>query len=272
MPDLNTARRAQTKGYRPALPTPLPAPTDVCACCTSRHAGVCLLLWVSPASTTLDLQLNVGGIGTADAGVQNSAPDVGALLAAVAVRRDRNAFASLFAFYSPRLKGHLLTRGAPSTIAEEIVQDVMLAVWRKAEQFDPSRGSVGAWIFAFARNAFIDRVRREYRPTVDAADPLLIGEQQPAADQLVLDAESHRELAAAVQELPPEQRHVLHRSYFQGESLAQISAAEGLPIGTVKTRARLALSRLRALVMAKGTGGQAGAAGSTGAAAPRGDR
>jgi RNA polymerase sigma-70 factor (ECF subfamily) len=145
------------------------------------------------------------------------------------------------------LKGHLLARGADSDTAEEIVQEVMLTVWRKAQQFDATRGSPSAWIFTLTRNAFIDRVRREYRPEVDPSDPVLDA-NDPGADRLVADAESQRELAAAVESLPPEQQHVVKRSYFHGQSLAEISAADRLPLGTVKTRARLALSRLRALV------------------------
>jgi RNA polymerase sigma-70 factor (ECF subfamily) len=156
----------------------------------------------------------------------------------------------MFEFYSPKLNGYLLARGAPASTAEEIVQEVMLLVWRKADQFDASRGSASAWIFTLARNAFIDRVRRENRPMVDPADPLLTGaDESPGADALVLGAEVQRQLSNAVRELPPEQRQVVHRSYFEGQSLAQISAADGLPVGTVKTRARLALSRLRALMV-----------------------
>lgn len=153
----------------------------------------------------------------------------------------------LFRFYGPRLKSHLLGRGADSGTAEEIVQEVMLTVWRKADQFDAARGSASAWIYALVRNAFIDRVRRESRPAVDPTDPTLDA-TDPGADRLMLDAESQRELAAAVEALPAEQQYVVRHSFYYGQSLSQISAASGLPLGTVKTRARLALSHLRAFV------------------------
>jgi RNA polymerase sigma factor (sigma-70 family) len=200
-----------------------------------------------PRSTTLVSVVKSVRQGTADGQAEDSVRDAAELLAGIAHRRDRSAFATLFRFYAPRLKSHLLVRGADSGTAEEIVQDVMLTVWRKAEQFDATRGSASTWIYTLARNAFIDRVRREHRPEVDLTDPILDA-TDPGADRLVLDAESQRELAAAVEALPAEQQHVVRRSYFCGQSLSQISAADGLPLGTVKTRARLALLHLRALV------------------------
>jgi RNA polymerase sigma factor (sigma-70 family) len=171
------------------------------------------------------------------------------LLSAIALGRDRAAFAALFVSYAPRLKGHLLARGVDGATAEEIIQEVMLAVWRKADQFDAGRGSAATWLFALTRNAFIDRVRRESRPEVDAADPLLMDDTTaPGAERLVLEAETERDLAHAVDALPAEQQLVVRRSYFHGQSLSEIAVEEGLPLGTVKTRARLALAHLRSLV------------------------
>ncbi|MEO5767458.1 MAG: sigma-70 family RNA polymerase sigma factor [Polyangia bacterium] len=243
--------RLSTRQVDPALSSPLRSRIDEGASPprAARHAHLHLLS-ARPPSWRLDPALKTGGLGASDQKIQAEAPQVTALLTAVAGRHDRAAFAAMFEYYSPKLNGYLLARGAPASTAEEIVQEVMLAVWRKAELFDATRGSASAWIFTLARNAFIDRVRRENRPMVDPADPLLSGDREtPGADVMALDAEALRQLAAAVLELPPEQRQVVHRSYFQGQSLAQISAEDGLPIGTVKTRARLALSRLRALVV-----------------------
>lgn len=211
------------------------------------------LLYGHPASRRLSPVLASRESSAAGIAAGEAARDANILIAAVARQQDRAAFARLFEFYCPRLTSHLLARGAAPATAEEIVQDVMLTVWRKADQFDATRGSAGAWIFTLARNAFIDRVRREHRPAVDPSDPLLCGAGLPDADQSIMDAESQRELAAAVEALPAEQRHVVHCSYFQGQSLAQISAREGLPLGTVKTRARLALERLRAMVTQRRT-------------------
>lgn len=215
---------------------------------TTQRWRPSLLSWL-PRSTTLHFAVESTPQIPIDGHAEDAARNPDELLAAVAHSRDRSAFATLFRFYGPRLKSHLLGRGADPGTAEEIVQDVMLTVWRKAEQFDATRGSASTWIYTLARNAFIDRVRREYRPEVDPRDPVLDATEPGAgADRLVLDAESQREMAAAVESLPVEQQHVIKRSYFQGQSLSQISAAEGLPLGTVKTRARLALSHLRALV------------------------
>ena len=208
------------------------------------------LLSPLPRSTRLAPLLESPGQGTVGGHLEEFARDADKLLAAVAHFRDRIAFAKLFRFYGPRLKSHLLGRGADSGTAEEIVQDVMLTVWRKAEQFDAVRGSASTWIYALARNAFIDRVRREHRPEVDLSDPIL-ETTNPGADRLVLDAEIQHELTVAVESLPAEQKYIVKRSYFQGQSLAEISAAQGLPLGTVKTRARLALSHLRGLVLSR---------------------
>ncbi len=227
-----------------ALREPLRSPDDW----TWTRADPIRLPRLSPLSpaprwTTLHRSLRSARQGTAE----DAADDAGELLAAIAHRGDRTAFTTLFRFYGPRLKSHLQARGTDAGTAEEIVQEVMLTVWRKAQLFDATRGSASAWIFTLARNAFIDRVRRESRPEVDPTDPILDA-ADPRADLLMTDAESQRELAAAVDALPPEQQCVVRRSYFHGQSLSEISVAEGLPLGTVKTRARLALSRLRALV------------------------
>lgn len=170
------------------------------------------------------------------------------LLAAVASRRDKRAFALLFSHYGPKLKGHLMGRGAEPAAAEEIIQEVMLAVWRKADRFDAARGAASTWLYALARNAFIDRFRHDGRPEVDPDDPLLEVAEVPPAERLLLDREAERELAEAVARLPADQQSVVRQSYFFGRSMSEIAAEGNLPIGTVKTRARLALQHLRALL------------------------
>jgi len=165
------------------------------------------------------------------------------LLIAVRDKRDRQAFAALFAHYAPRLKAMLLRSGLGEAQAEEVVQDAMLAVWHKAAQFDPSRASASAWIYRIARNRQIDIFRREGRPLPDE-----LSEGPPpdpdAADVLALDQETRR-LRAALEQLPPPQREIVERAYLGELSHSEIAAATGLPLGTIKSRIRLALERLR---------------------------
>ena len=165
------------------------------------------------------------------------------LLIAVRDRRDRQAFAALFAHYAPRLKA-MLRRGSMSDAqAEEVVQEAMLAVWHKAAQFDPARASASAWIYRIARNRQIDTFRSEGRPVPDELTQAPPPEPD-STDILALDQETRR-LRNALQALPPDQREMVKRAYLGELSHSEIAADTGLPLGTVKSRIRLALSRLR---------------------------
>jgi RNA polymerase sigma-70 factor, ECF subfamily len=169
-------------------------------------------------------------------------------LEAVAEHRDRDAFTRLFAFYAPRVKGHLLRRGAPDETAEELTQEVMLSIWRRAPQFDRTRGTAGAWIFTIARNCFVNRLRRQRYPEVELDDPALArlsGESAaPSADEQVGAVADHQALYRALGELPDEQRHAVEAAYIREEKLRQVAEAQQVPLGTVKTRLRLALQKL----------------------------
>lgn len=167
-------------------------------------------------------------------------------LVAIAQERDRTAFAQLFGGFAPRLKGFFLKNRLAQAQAEELAQEVMLRVWHKAEHFDPSRGTAATWIFALARNVLVDMVRREARPLPDAealADTR--APVPPDAETAVAGAQSVAALRGALADLPAEQREILEDSYFGGRSLSEVATHRGLPLGTVKTRARLALQRLR---------------------------
>jgi RNA polymerase sigma-70 factor (ECF subfamily) len=157
--------------------------------------------------------------------------------------RDETAFAALFDHFAPRVKGFLLRAGASETVAEDCAQDVMATVWHKAHQFDPARASVATWIFTIARNRRIDTIRRARRP-----EPEDLGwgpEPEPdQADAMVLQQESAR-LVDALAQLPEKQRSLIERAYYGELSHSEIAAETGLPLGTIKSRIRLALERLR---------------------------
>lgn len=167
------------------------------------------------------------------------------LIAAIAASRDRRAFAELFAHFAPRIKAYLRRSGASDGEAEDLAQEAMLAVWRRAHMFDPDQGAASTWMFTIARNKRIDALRRERRPEVDPDDPALVPEKPDDADTMVETAQRGDRLRAAVGELPKEQARLLHLSFFEDKSHSTIAAELGLPLGTVKSRVRLALARLR---------------------------
>lgn len=157
--------------------------------------------------------------------------------------RDRAAFARLFGFYGPRLKGMLMRSGMGAAAAEDVVQDVMLAVWHKAAQFDPARAQVSGWIYRIARNRQVDIARRAKRPLPEEVETETPPEEDPGA--MMALAEEAGALRAALDRLSPEQREVISRAYLGDLSHGEIHEATGLPLGTIKSRIRLGLERLR---------------------------
>jgi RNA polymerase sigma-70 factor (ECF subfamily) len=171
-----------------------------------------------------------------------------ALLARVAEQRDRAAFAELFRHFAPRIKAYVMRLGADRASAEDLVQEVMLTVWHRAGQFDRDKASLSTWIFTIARNRRIDVLRRERRPEIDAEDPALVREPDATADGLAETAQQYRLLHKAVASLPPEQVELLRVAYFEDQSHSRVAERLGLPLGTVKSRLRLALAKLRPLL------------------------
>jgi RNA polymerase sigma-70 factor (ECF subfamily) len=164
-------------------------------------------------------------------------------MAAIAQDQDRKAFAEIFRHFAPRVKAFLIKSGADSGLAEECMQDVMATLWHKAHLYDPSRASVATWIFTIARNRKIDLLRRYARPEPEDL-PWGPEEAPDQADVIALQQDSTR-LAEAIGKLPEKQRMLIQRAYFGDLSHSEIAAETGLPLGTIKSRIRLALERLR---------------------------
>ncbi len=165
------------------------------------------------------------------------------LLGRVAGTRDRAAFAALFSHFAPRVKAYLLRQGAPAAVAEDLAQEALLNLWRKAHLFDPAKASVATWLFTIARNLRIDAIRREKRPELDPED--FMPEAGPAADEGLAMAEDESRLRLALKELPADQIQVVELSFFADKPHSQIAAELGIPLGTVKSRLRLAMARLK---------------------------
>lgn len=175
-------------------------------------------------------------------------PSLNDLIAAVAGSRDRDAFAQIFDHFAPRLKSFYRKSGVQDSAAEDFVQEVMLTVWRRAELFDSRQAGLSTWIFTIARNKRIDAIRRERRPTVDPEDPAMQGAPQEGADTLVETSQREEMIRSAVGTLPSAQADLVRMSFFEDKSHAVIAEELGLPLGTVKSRIRLAVQRLRTVV------------------------
>ena len=163
----------------------------------------------------------------------------------VATKQDRQAFGEIFAYYGPRVKGFMLRLGAGEALSEELAQEVMITVWRKAHLFDRHQASLSTWIFRIARNKRIDVARRLKRPELDAEDPALLPEAPLAQDDALSLQEQEERVRVVLAELPGDQLSLLQQAFYDGLSHREIAERNGLPLGTVKSRIRLAFAKMR---------------------------
>lgn len=169
------------------------------------------------------------------------------LIEAVALRRDREAFAQLFSYFAPRLKAWLMKAGADAAAAEDFAQDAMLTVWRKADLFDSRKARAATWIFTIARNRRLDMLRRDARPLpLPEIEPG--GEDDLRPDHWLLAEDEARRVHEALSHLNPEQVEVLRLAFFAEDPHSEIARRLGLPLGTVKSRIRNAMIKLRLLL------------------------
>lgn len=167
------------------------------------------------------------------------------LMAAIAERSDRAAFVKLFEYFAPRIKGYMRRMGADGSLAEELAQEAMITLWRRAASYDPARGALSTWLFTIARNKRIDAVRKTKRPDFFAAEPLFDESAVPSGEQVASSVETSKLLQEAIASLPEDQAKIVQMSYFEGQSHSMIAEQLGLPLGTVKSRVRLALQKLK---------------------------
>lgn len=165
---------------------------------------------------------------------------------AIAASRDRQAFASLFGHFAPRLKSFFVRSGAAPGLAEDLAQETLLMVWRKAALFDPVRAQASTWIFTLARNLRIDAKRRERDP--QAVAEFFESVVEPIPSDYLLSAERDALVRRALTQLPVEQAEAIRLSFYEDRPHSEIAGLLGLPLGTVKSRVRLAMARLRLLV------------------------
>ena len=167
------------------------------------------------------------------------------LLVLVADKQDRSAFAELFGYYAPRVKSYLMRLGADGAVAEEITQDVMVTVWRKASLFDRSQASVSTWIFRIARNRRIDVFRRTRRPDLDPEEAMILPAAIEAPGERIEAMETEARVREAMRDLPEEQLLLLRLAFYEGLSHREIADKLDVPLGTVKSRIRLAFAKMK---------------------------
>jgi RNA polymerase sigma-70 factor, ECF subfamily len=167
------------------------------------------------------------------------------LIARVAGARDRDAFRVLFHYFAPRLKAFFQRRGLDDQSAEDLTQEVMLRIWHRAAQFDPSRAAPSAWVFGIARNQRVDTLRRERRqpPELDPPEPHA---PEASPEAVSIHAQQEARLREALRNLPAPQRDAVHAAYFDDLSHSEAQQTLGVALGTLKSRLRMALARLRA--------------------------
>jgi RNA polymerase sigma factor (sigma-70 family) len=176
--------------------------------------------------------------------------ELDALLVAVARDHDRAAFARLFEHFAPRLKSWLVRTGSAPELADDLVQDSFVLLWRKAAQFNPARAHVAAWLFTIARNLRVDRHRGlcETWLSLDGIDADFVPDTAPGFDARLAVAQSGAGVRSALTQLSSDQRTLVQLAFYDDKSHSEIARETGLPLGTVKTRLRAAATRLRQLL------------------------
>lgn len=162
-------------------------------------------------------------------------------LVQISERRDKVLFAQFFNHFGPRLKGYVMRLGMTSALAEEVTQEAMLAVWRKAHLFNPAKASASTWLYTLTRNLCIDRMRRERAVEVEWQDDDADPDPRDRGEHAVIE----QRMQAAIAKLPDTQAQVLFLSYYEGKSHSEIAEQLGIPLGSVKSRLRLAFGKLK---------------------------
>ncbi|MET3890964.1 RNA polymerase sigma factor (sigma-70 family) [Bosea sp. OAE506] len=172
--------------------------------------------------------------------------DADALVQAIASSADRQAFARLFDHFAPRVKGLLMRGGTPPDLAEELAQETLMTVWRKAALFDPAKAGASTWIATIARNLRIDYARREKRSRLSQVFDILEDEEGPEQpDDVLSGSERDARVRVALKGLSKEQYRVVELAFLEGFSHQDVANKLSIPLGTVKSRLRLAMAHLR---------------------------
>ncbi|MFP4312992.1 MAG: sigma-70 family RNA polymerase sigma factor [Alphaproteobacteria bacterium] len=181
---------------------------------------------------------------------QNQVPadeiDFEAILCDIGKNRDKQSFVTLFEYFAPRIKSFLIKGGADEHTADELAQETMLNIWDKAKSYDPQKAAASTWIFTIARNKRIDALRKSKGYYVDLDDlPILEDDESPSPVQNLYTTQQMSRISKALDSLPEEQASLIRKSFFEDKSHQELAEETGIPLGTIKSRIRLGLERLR---------------------------
>lgn len=171
--------------------------------------------------------------------------DMARLMEAVASARDVDAFERLFRHYGPRVRAFMMRQCRDGQMADELMQETMMTVWNKAGLFYSDRGTVDAWIFTVARNLRTSAFRKAKRPVFDPTDPVFVPDDPLEPGDHLERIDDAERLRRAMEDLPPEQLEVLKYAFFDEISHRKLAEKLNLPVGTIKSRIRMAFGKLR---------------------------
>lgn len=168
------------------------------------------------------------------------------LMGRVAIQQDQAAYLKIYHYFAPRVKSFLVTRGLTHATADDVLQEVMLAVWKKASTYNPDKAAVSTWIFTIARYKYIDRLRHDGRRETKSEDLDLRVSEDMQSDEELFHRQQRDKVQAAIANLPAKQQNVIFLSFIKGLAHSEIAEQLDMPLGTVKSRIRRAFTQLRA--------------------------
>ena len=177
--------------------------------------------------------------------IQPDSTELTALLVKVSQQRDKKAFAVLFEHFAPRVKSYVFKLGSDETMAEEIAQQTLLQVWRKAHLFNEEKAQASTWIFRIARNLRLDMIRKEKHFDYDDHDLNEVVDERDSQEKVINRNQHAQIVRTALRQLPADQIDIVRLSFYEGLSHGEISQKLGVPLGTVKSRMRLAFKRIK---------------------------
>ena len=184
--------------------------------------------------------------------VKTANPFVAAILS-IAESQDIGSFKKIFEYFSPRLKSFLMKSGAEENIAEEIIQETMTIIWTKADYYDPKVASPSTWIYTIARNKKIDILRKSRKAILEDIETAVLPAIEPKTEENIEHDQKFDMIAQHLDALPKDQLDLLKMNFFEEKSHGEISELTGIPLGTVKSRIRLALEKIRGKLDKNGT-------------------